>query len=132
MVARSPWVHNLQYRIFKLEEEVVQAKKNNEARVEEARGTALETQVEAQRRELEKEENEVQILARLVKRKAQTNAASLQEYVDTITKIADMMERYEPLNRQNDIAKDMSNSVANWSTLQLHDGAGEEKNSDID
>ena len=71
-------------------------------------------------------------MARLVKRKAQTNAASLQEYVDTITKIADMMERYEPLNRQNDIAKDMSNSVANWSTLQLRDGAGEEKNSDID
>ena len=30
MVARSPWVHNLQYRIFKLREEAVQAKKNNE------------------------------------------------------------------------------------------------------
>lgn len=142
MVTRSPWVHNLQYRIFKLREEIVQAKKNNEDRVEEARGKALETQVEAQRRELEKQENEVQILARLVKRKAQTNAASLQDYVDMITKIADMMERYEPLRqymtdmiksleRQSDIAEEISNSVADLSTLQLNDDAGEEENSDI-
>ena len=47
------------------------------------------------------------------------------------------MERYEllrqymtdiikSLKRQNDIAKEMSNSVADMSTLQLHDDAGED------
>ena len=114
-----------------------------EARVEEARGKAMEAQVEAHRRELEKEENEVQILARLVKRNAQTNAASLQDYVDTITKITDMMERYEPLRqytthivkslkRQNDGAEETSSFVGGLSTLQLHDDAAEEENADID
>jgi hypothetical protein len=77
MMRRSPWVHNLQYRIFKLKEEVVQAKKN-EARMHEATKKALEAQAEARRREFEKAENESQILGRHVKRKIQANITPLK------------------------------------------------------
>jgi hypothetical protein len=104
MIRRSPWVHNLQYRLSKLEEEVLQAEKEAEAQTTavkklEVEKEVLEAQVEARCREVEKEENEVQILLRRIDRVIRTNAAAVEDYIGTLIKIVEMLHSLEPRRR---------------------------------
>jgi hypothetical protein len=59
----------------------------------------LEAQVEARCREVEKEENEVQILLRRIDRVIRTNAAAVEDYIGTLIKIVEMLHSLEPRRR---------------------------------